>query len=521
MHFRRLLCLSVTLAALAGAAVADSATHGIDPAGMDTSVKPGDDFYNHANGGWMKTVQIPADSSAWGSFSQLRELTTQRNRTLMEDAQKANAAPGSNVQKVGDYYASFMDEAGIESAGLSPLKETLAHIAAITDKAGLARELGAGQRIDVDPLNNTNFYTDHLFGLWVAPGFNDPNHYTPYMLQGGLGLPDREYYLADNAKMADIRSKYIAHIAAVLTLMKAADPAKTAQAIFDLEKQIAHRAGKPRVDSEDILKANNPWTQDAFAAKAPGFDWIAYFNAAGLGKQNNFIVWQPGAISALAKLTADVPVEAWRDYLAYHAVNHYSAFLPKAFADENFDFYGHVLSGTPQQRDRWKRAVDATNAALGDAVGQLYVKRYFPAAAKAKANAMVSNIRMALVKRIDALAWMSPQTRAKAKAKVAGALCRHGLSGEMARLWRTAHRERRRAGQPAARGGRRLPLLDRASGQDGGPFGLEHGAADGECGEPPVAERAQLPGRDPAAALLRSGCAGGGELRRHRRDHRP
>jgi len=390
--------------------------HGIDAAGIDRSVKPGDDFFSYANGSWIKKTEIPADQAGWGSFSQLREATTLRNRALMEAAEKAK--PGTAARKVGDYYASFMDGAKIEGAGLAPLKSELDAIAAIADASGVARQLGASQRIDVDPLNNTNFYTDHLFGLWVAPGFNDPGHYTPYLLQGGLGLPDREYYLADNAKMADIRAKYLAHIVAVLKLEGVADGDARAQKIFDLEKTIAG-AQESRTDSEDILKANNAWTREDFAAKAPGFDWAAYFEAAGLSKQNNFIVWQPGAVTVLAKIVAATPVEVWKDYLAYHEVNRYSPFLPKAFADENFDFYGHILSGTPQQRDRWKRAVDATNAALGDAMGQLYVKRYFPPAAKAKALVMVNAIRAALERRIDALDWMSPETRAKAKEKVA------------------------------------------------------------------------------------------------------
>ena len=415
MHFRSIILASAAFALLAGGAIAATAVHGIDTAAMDTSIKPGDDFYNYANGNWMKTAEIPPDLSSWGSFGMLARQVQLRNRGLMEEA--GNAPEGSEARKVGDYYASFMDEAAIEKAGLTPLKGELDRIAAIKDAKDLAAEIGASQRIDVDPLNNTNFHTDHLFGIWVAPGFNDPTHYTPYMLQGGIGLPDRDYYLTDNAKMADIRAKYIAHITKVLTLMGTADPAKTAQAIFDLEKKIAD-AQESRVDSEDILKANNAWKRADFAAKAQGFDWNAYFDAAGLSKQNNFIVWQPAAISSIASIVKITPLSVWRDYLAYHAVDDHSAFLPKAFADESFDFYAHTLSGVPQQAERWKRAVNATNAALGDAEGQLYVKRYFPASAKAKAVEIVSNLKAALKHRIDHLDWMNPATRAKAKEKV-------------------------------------------------------------------------------------------------------
>jgi predicted metalloendopeptidase len=333
----------------------------------------------------------------------------------MEDA--ANAPDGSEERKVGDYYASFMDEAGIEKSGLSPLKERLDRIAAIKTASDVAREMGASQRIDVDPLNNTNFHTDHLWGIWVAPGFNDPTHYTPYILQGGLGLPDRDYYLTDNAKMADIRTKYIAHIAKVLTLAGESDADKKAQAIFDLEKSIA-AVQESRTDSEDIAKANNPWKRSDFAAKAPGFDWNVYFDAAKLSGYENFIVWQPAALISIAKATADVPVETWKTYFTFHLLDDASPYLAKAFADESFDFYTRTLSGVPQQQDRWKRAVDVTNNDLGEAVGALYVKRFFPASAKAQVETMVDNIKAALKRRIDKLDWMNPTTRAKAKEKV-------------------------------------------------------------------------------------------------------
>jgi putative endopeptidase len=414
MKIRLLIAAAVVLAApLALAAMG----HGVDTAILDKSVAPGDDFFAYATGTWTKNTQIPADQAGWGAFSVLREQANKRTAGLIEDAAKENPAPGSEKAKIGDFYASFMDEAGIEAKGLAPLKPELAAIDAIKDKKGLAEAIGSATRADVDALNNTNFYTENLFGVWVAPGFSDSAHYTPYLMQGGLGIPSRDYYLADNPKMAAVRDAYKVHIATVLKLAGYADADAKAQAIFDLEMKIA-AAQESIVDSQDVVKANNPWARSDFAKKAPGLDWGAFFAGAGLGKSQGFIVWQPSAFTGIAKLVGDTPLDTWKAYLAFHHINHFSAYLPKAFSNERFAFYGKTLSGTPQQRDRWKRAVDVTNAAMGDAIGKLYAAKYFSPVAKAKAQAMVKNIIAAWGKRIDALDWMTPQTKAKAKEKL-------------------------------------------------------------------------------------------------------
>jgi putative endopeptidase len=408
--------LSLT-ASITGAQVAPPA-HGIDVAGMDPTTVPGDDFYRYANGGWLKTATIPPDQATWGNFQQLRQATLERTRALMEDAENGNAAAATTERKVGDYYASFLDEATIERKGLAPLRAELDAVAAITDSSGFARFVGATQRIDVDPMNNTNFHTEHLFGLWVAPGFEDPGRYWPYMLQGGIGLPDRQYYLDAGPGMDEIRAEYRTHIAALLNAAGMADAEAKAERIFELEKKIAE-AQESRVDSEDVAKANNPWARADFAVKAPGFDWAAYFDAAGLEDQQTFIVWQPAAIAGIAEIVSETPLDLCKDYLAYHLLNHYAPYLPAAFAEQSFAFYGKVLSGTPEQSARWKRAVAATNAALGEAVGRLYVERYFPPEAKAAAETMVENIIAAWRRRIDALDWMAPATKAEAQKKLA------------------------------------------------------------------------------------------------------
>ncbi len=392
--------------------------HGIDLAAMDKSVAPGDDFYNYANGSWLKRTEIPADQARWGAFNILNLEAQTRTRGLIEDAVKT-AAPGTEPRKVAEFYSAFMDEKGIEAKGIAPLKAQLEAIAAIADKKALARAIGESLRADVDPLNNTNFQTENLFGIWVAPGFTDSAHYTPYLLQGGLGIPSRDYYLGTGAKMKAAQAAYETYVATALKLAGIADGDKKAAAIFDLESKIA-KAQESIVDSQDVVKANNVWARGDFGKKAPGLDWDQFFQGAALTRVDSFIVWQPSAFTALSKLVADVPLDTWKAWLAFHRVNHFAPELPKAFVDARFEFYGKALSGTPKQQDRWKRGVNLTNDALGDAVGKLYAAKYFPPESKAKAETMVKNIIAAWGRRIDALTWMTPATKAKAKEKLFG-----------------------------------------------------------------------------------------------------
>ena len=219
-------------------------------------------------------------------------------------------------------------------------------------------------------------------GLWVAQGLSDDTRNLPYLLQGGLGMPDRAYFLDASPRMAELRTAYQAHIATMLKLAGFTEPDARAARVFALELALA-KTHASREDSADIQKSNNPWTVADFASKAPGLDWKAFFAAAKLGDQKTFIVWHPGAMTGAAALLADADVATWKDYLAFHLVNHHAATLPKAFADASFAFYGKLLSGTPQQSLRSKRALAATNAALSDAVGKLYVERYFPPARSA------------------------------------------------------------------------------------------------------------------------------------------
>jgi putative endopeptidase len=346
------------------------------------------------------------------------EATDKRVSGLIKAAGAAGPAPGSETRKIADYYAAYMDETRIELLGLSPTQPELRGTAGVRSRRALARALGGTLRADVDILNATSLHTERLFGLWVAQDLDDPKAYAAFLVQGGLGLPDRDYYLSASPRMEDIRAKYRAHIANVLRLAGFADADARAARIFDLEYKIA-LTHVSRADAEDVRKGDNHWTRADFASRAPGLDWASYFAAAGLGGQRNFVVWAPSAATGIAALAASEPLATWRDYLAFHALERASPVLPSAFVDERFDFYGKVLSGTPVNSVRWKRAVGATNGALGEAVGKLYAQQYFPPEAKAQVQAMVKNLIAAFSRRIDSLEWMAPETKARAQAKLA------------------------------------------------------------------------------------------------------
>ena len=382
------------------------------------TLRPGDDFFAYANGDWLAKTEIPADRSSWGAMGALAEETNQRIVKMIEDLANDKKLSGE-ARKVSDYYRTYMNEAAIEGKGVAPLKPMLAKIAAIKDKAGLTRALGESIRADVDPLNNTDFFTENVFGLWVAQGLHDTTRNMPYLLQGGLGMPDRAYYLDNSERMAGLRTRYQQHIATMFKLAGYSDTDAQAKAakVFALEVDIANTHAS-RADSADVLKADNTWTVKDFASKAPGMDWNAFFKAARLGDQQKFIVWHPSAVIGEAALVDKTDLQTWKDYLAFHRINQMANVLPKAFADQRFDFYGKSLSGTPQQSVRWKRALGATNEAMDEAVGKIYVARYFPAENKARLQQMVANIVDAFGKRVDKLDWMAPATRAQAKEKL-------------------------------------------------------------------------------------------------------
>jgi putative endopeptidase len=394
-----------------------SVHHGIQPQWINSQVAPGDDFFRYANGRWLETATIPPDRDAWGVDWQLTEKVDARVHALLTEPAICQAQPGTDTRKAADFFATFMDEDAIEAAGLTPLHAEFERIARITNRVALAQSLGADLRADVDPLNNTEFHTTRLFGLWVSPDFNHAGRNAAYLLQGGLGLPDREYYLADSLRMARIREQYQSYIASMLAKAGWEDAAGRAGRIFELETAIA-RVHATREQSEDTRRANNPWSRSEFAQRAPGLDWQAFFSAAGLDQVETIIVWHPLAIPGIAALVGSQPLESWRDWMCFHALDRAAPYLPRALVTEHFAFHDRILNGTPELPVRWKRGVQAVNEALGFAVGRIYTDRYFPADSKQQLEAMTAKIVAAFGRRIDTLAWMAPATKTKARQKL-------------------------------------------------------------------------------------------------------
>ena len=382
---------------------------------MDRSVEPGDDFYRYANGGWLGRVSIPAGLPSYDTSATLREKTRQQVRGLIQEASSSHPPAGSIAQKVGDYYASIMDEDGIEAKKLAPLAGDMALITAIANKASLSAYLGSTLNSEIDGLTTNS---DHIFGLWVNQGFDDADHNVVHLWQGGLGMTDRADYIDSSPKMAELRVHYQAHIARVLRLTGVSDSETRAAGVLSLEIRMA-QAFAPDADAADVFKQNNRWKRADFPVKAPGMEWDAYFEPAGLSQQSDFIVWQPSAVTGVSALVNDEKIDVWKDYLRFHLIEHYASVLPRAVTAEHSAFYDTALSGNQQVPDRNKSAIAATEGALGQAVGQLYTQRYFPPEAKARAQAMAKDLITAYRTRISNLTWMSPETKKKALAKLA------------------------------------------------------------------------------------------------------
>jgi predicted metalloendopeptidase len=390
---------------------------GINLEAMDASANPGDDFYAYANGNWQETTEIPADRSSIGAFLVAFLETERQNSELIAEIVGSDPEAGSNNERIANFYQAYMDTDAIEAAGMQPIQADIERFEAIADKESLSRVLGEQVRADVDPLNATDFTTENLFGIFVTQGLATPGEVLPYLLQGGLGLPEREYYLSSDPAMAEIRREYRAYIETLLETAEISDAGARAQRIYDLELQIA-QVHATRDESDDFANSATVWSREELEAQAPGLDWDAFLTAAQLGEQSRFAAYHAGAIPGLSALVASQPLEAWQDWLIFHQINGHADVLPAAIDEARFGFYGTVLSGTPEQRTRDRRALSAVNTYLGDAVGQAYAERYFPASARTAVQTMVDNIKDAFANRVQAIDWMAAETQEQALAKV-------------------------------------------------------------------------------------------------------
>jgi putative endopeptidase len=388
---------------------------GLDLTAMDRSVAPGDDFQRYANGAWMKAAVIPPDRASFGVYSPMGELIEARTRDIMQTAAASGSPDG---RRIADYYASLADEAGLERAGAAPLKPELARVGAIQTRADLAFALARLSWAQMPNPNGTPPTPASPINAGVAPDPKQPTRYLPTLGQGGIGLPERDYYFKDTASNLAVRQAYKGHLARLFTLAGFDQPEARAARVYALEERIA-RGHRTAAANREAEKRYNPFSRADFAAKAPGLDWDSYLAAAGFEREPVVIVAQPEAIAAAAAAAGEVPLADWRDYLAFRAIRNFASVGPKAFREADFDYNARALRGIPQPPPMWRSAVLYTDQALGQAVGVIYLQRHFPAPMRAQVTAMTGNLKVAMGERIKGLSWMSPATKARALAKLA------------------------------------------------------------------------------------------------------
>nr|WP_229506258.1 M13-type metalloendopeptidase [Massilia sp. BJB1822] len=396
------------VASKAAVSAAKNLGSGIDTQFIDAAVRSQDDFFVHLNGKWLSTTEIPADKSSWGTFAKLRDDIQPQLRAIIEEsAAKAN---GADAKRIGDFYASFMDEARLEQLGIAPVKADLDRIAAIKDKRELPLLLAAAVRNGVHS----------PFGFGIHQDNKDSTKYVADLFQDGLGMPDRDYYLkADDAKLADTLAKYGKHVEQMLALAGDANAAANAKAIVAFETELA-KIQWTKVELRDPVKAYNKVELKKLPELMANFDWNSYLKATGIaGKVDYVIVSQPTYLKALDGLLAATPLETLKSYFQWQTVRAAAPYLSKSFVDANFAFYGTALSGVTENRPRWKRGVEVTEGALGESIGKIYVEQHFPAANKARMEELVKNLLLAYKQSINKLDWMTPATKKEAQAKLA------------------------------------------------------------------------------------------------------
>ena len=380
---------------------------GLDTAGFDPSVRVQDDLFRAANGGWLKNTEIPADKAEYGTFIQLRDLSDKRVRAIVDELATRQFPKGSVEQKVGAFYSSFLDTAAIDKAGVAPIKPMLAEIDALKTPKAMAQWMGRAQGRLETPVQ-----------LWVLGDFKEPTVNRALTWQGGLGLPDRDYYLKkDDERLAKARAAYETYLTTLARLAGLAQPAEMAKKVMAIEQKIAE-AHWDKVDNRNMVKIYNPMTPAELAKTAPGFDWAAFMESAALANVDRLSVSQPSATVAIAKLLGEVPLADWKVYLKMQSLDAAAPVLPQAFRDARFAFRGTALTGTKEPKPRWQQGITELNGALGEAVGQIYVARHFSPAHKARMQELVGNLLASYKESIDGLTWMTPATKAQAQDKL-------------------------------------------------------------------------------------------------------
>ena len=381
---------------------------GIEPGNADASVRPQDDLYRAVNGNWLDKTEIPADKSSYGAFYKLRDQSeVALRKIIVEAAEKPAAQRTADQQKIGDFYSSFMDETRVEQLGVKPLRDELKRIDAVS-------------RVGLVPKQLAHFLQQQIsspIGGYVHQDAKDPNKYVMDLFQGGLGLPDRDYYLSDDARFVEIRAKYEAHIARMFDLAQFKSSAETAHSIMALETELA-RIQWSKVESRDAVKTYNPMTLAQLKALTPIFDWDSFLKRADLKQLQSVIISQPSYFVGFDKLLQSIPLPVWKDYFRWRLLSSTAPFLNKALVDEQFAFNGGVLAGAKQIRPRWKRGVEVVETALGESLGRIYVDRYFPAQAKQRMDQLVKNLLAAYRADVATLDWMGDATKQKALEKL-------------------------------------------------------------------------------------------------------
>jgi putative endopeptidase len=423
---RTLLLAFASIAAIAAPAAAQQkaqwGTFGVDPASMDRSVRPGDDFWSYVNGSWARTVEIPADRGALSQVARLNDLSSSQVKAILEEMIARRGSLSGDDARVADFYASLMDQAAIDARGAAPLLDDLKPVRAAATHSALAAQMGrlAREWQGTPPLGRMPRYFPSIFPIGIGQDSKDPDKYMPGLGQGGLGMPNRDYYLKDDAEAKKTQDAYRAHLANMLRLTGApdAEAVRRAAAVYELERAIAG-AHWPLADSRDADKTYNPWSLADLKTKAPDFDWQAYTAALGLERRPTFVVGETTAVSAMAKLFAATPLPVLKDWLTIRLAKDRALVLPSAFAKEEFAFSGGVLGGATEAPARWLQAIELTANAMTDAVSRPYIERHFPAETKAAMDELVKNVLAAMDRRLANLSWMAPETKVKARAKLA------------------------------------------------------------------------------------------------------